>query len=353
MTQWTFVNTDPHQFVVGTQDADTLAVKQSGALLEVGLGFATVLTGRAYGPVEVELTVLAEEPDTSEITEWEVVEEAPLRIDSSAQIMRLDGEQVERFPVIPAGRYRIRAHARGRDSAWDRQITVPVEQHMIWVWPETSRRGLRQLKKTDHAWDESAQDLTPNLGKVVFIDPDGTLRKLDPGSYEVQKAYTDMTPWEGREPSEKLRIHNTSQTLSRIDRRLLDVFESADTETLGEITAWSTRRACERAEIDQIDWVAKLLALVDEGVDLTEHISGSLYDTLWRDKRITRRIRHGRHLSTDFVEQDAAIATISSTRYEDPLQRALETLAKALNTYGLDVEELVGQFLERFERFGR
>ncbi|MDV6270666.1 hypothetical protein [Rhodococcus globerulus] len=36
MTQWTFVNTDHHQFVVGTQGADTLAAKQSGALLEVG-----------------------------------------------------------------------------------------------------------------------------------------------------------------------------------------------------------------------------------------------------------------------------------------------------------------------------
>ncbi|TSD47540.1 hypothetical protein FFI94_016300 [Rhodococcus sp. KBS0724] len=84
MTQWTFVNTDHHQFVVGARDADTLAVKQSGALLEVGSGFAIVLTGTAYGPVEVELTVLAAEPDTSEITEWEVVEKALLRIESSA-----------------------------------------------------------------------------------------------------------------------------------------------------------------------------------------------------------------------------------------------------------------------------
>ncbi|MDV6270667.1 hypothetical protein [Rhodococcus globerulus] len=297
--------------------------------------------------MEIELTVLAAEPDTSEIAEWEVVEEAPLRIDSSAQIMRLDGEQVEGFPVIPAGRYRIRAHARGRDSAWDRQVTVPVEQHMIWVWPETSRRGLRQLKKTDHAWDESAQDLTPDLGKVVFIDPDGTLRKLDPGSYEVQKAYTDMTPWEGREPSEKLRALHVSQNLSRIDRRLLDVFESADAEALDEITAWSARRACERAEIDQIDWVAELLALVDECVDLTEYISGSLYDRVRRDKRITRRIRHGRHLSPDFVEQDVAIAIMHSTMHGDSLERALQTLEQALRTYGLDAQELVGQFLGR------
>lgn len=35
MTQWTFVDTDHHQFVVGTRDADTLSVRQSGALLEV------------------------------------------------------------------------------------------------------------------------------------------------------------------------------------------------------------------------------------------------------------------------------------------------------------------------------
>ena len=69
MTQWTFVDTDHHQFVVGTQDADTLAVRQSGALLAVGPGFVNVLTGTAYGPVEVELAVLASEPDTSEVTE--------------------------------------------------------------------------------------------------------------------------------------------------------------------------------------------------------------------------------------------------------------------------------------------
>lgn len=227
-TQWTFVDTDHHQFVVGTRDADTLAVRQSGALLEAGPEFANVLTGTAYGPVEVELAVLASEPDTSEITEWEVIEEAPLRVDSSAYILTMDGEQVEGFSAIPPGRYRIRAHARGRDSGWDRQVTVPVEQHMIWVWPDTSRRGLRQLRKIDNAWDESAQDLTPDLGTVVFIDPDGTVRKVDPTSDEVRQAHAARVLWDGREPSEKLRTRHVSQNVSRIDRRMLDVFESAD-----------------------------------------------------------------------------------------------------------------------------
>ena len=238
-------------------------MRQSGALLEVGAGFANVLTGTAYGPVEVELAVLASEPDTSEVTEWEVIEEAPLRVDSSAYILKMDGEQVEGFSAIPPGRYRIRAHARGRDGAWDRQVTVPVEQHMIWVWPDTSRRGLRQLKKTDNAWDESAQDLTPDLGTVVFIDPDGTVRKVDPTSDEVRQAHANRVPWDGHEPSEKLRTRHVSQNVSRIDRRLLDVFESADAQKLDEITAWSVRCACERAGIDQIDWITALLTLLE------------------------------------------------------------------------------------------
>ena len=349
MTQGTFVDTDHHQFVVGTRGADTLAVRQSGALLEVGPGFANVLTGTAYGPVEVELGVLASEPDTSEVAEWEVVEEAPLRVDSSAYILKMDGDQVEGFSAIPPGRYRIRAHARGRDGAWDRQVTVPVEQHMIWVWPDTSRRGLRQLKKADNAWDESAQDLTPDLGTVVFIDPDGSVRKVDPTSDEVRQAHANRVPWDGREPSEKLRTRHVSQNVSRIDRRLLDVFESADVEKLDEITAWSVRLACERAGIDQIDWVTELLTLVDAEVNLEGRFSGSLYDKLWGDKRIVRRIRHGRHLHPDFVEQDQAIATLNSTMYDDPLERALQTLAKAMGTYGIDYEELVEQFLEHFD----
>lgn len=45
--------------------------------------------------------MLASEPDTGEVAEWEVVEEAPLRVDSSAYILKMDGDQVEGFSAIP------------------------------------------------------------------------------------------------------------------------------------------------------------------------------------------------------------------------------------------------------------
>jgi hypothetical protein len=80
------------------------------------------------------------EPAMDVVTDgWDVVVEAPVR--APVGQMRLGGSMSDGpdlFPVLtPAGPgyYRLRVHARGRDTAVDLVRTEPTEDYRIAIWP--------------------------------------------------------------------------------------------------------------------------------------------------------------------------------------------------------------------------
>ncbi|MGC4994791.1 hypothetical protein [Nocardia salmonicida] len=66
--------------------------------------------------------------------------------------MSLDGDLTEHFLAIAAGRYRVRVHARGRDTHFDLGVTEPTETYLIQLTTTTSQfAGITRLHKIDDA----------------------------------------------------------------------------------------------------------------------------------------------------------------------------------------------------------
>ena len=110
------VEVDHDQFVVSNDDTDTLDVHAKGALIEVGHGFLATYTGVSYGPTRVTVQVWQAEPN-AEYDNWEVVEESVITASAAVDVRSLDGRPSQGVGQIPAGVYRVRAHARGRDTS--------------------------------------------------------------------------------------------------------------------------------------------------------------------------------------------------------------------------------------------
>ncbi|GAA3608680.1 hypothetical protein GCM10022419_112040 [Nonomuraea rosea] len=97
---------------------------------------ATILTGIALGVVEVEVQ-LADGPPPLDLDNWEEIVEVSIESTSgSLSVCGLDGD----LPALPnlawqgAGFYRLRVHARGRDTRPDGSASTPIEHYLITSW---------------------------------------------------------------------------------------------------------------------------------------------------------------------------------------------------------------------------
>ncbi|MDG3008747.1 hypothetical protein G4X40_01140 [Rhodococcus sp. D2-41] len=335
MSETALVHTDHHQFCLGAPAADTLDVHERATLIEAGPGFATVLTGAAYGPVEVTVDLLDGPPTTADFTGWEVVEETELTVDSAAMVvMTLEGEPAQGFSHFadqPAGTYRLRAHAHGRDANWDMDVTEPSEKYLLQLWPSTGGDvRVVQLKKEDQAWGEAPGEvLTPDMTKVTLVSPDGRWRTVKALGSEYNGALAQRVPWGGREPSSTLSNYWDAKTLAELDRRIIDVVESARSDRWRSMARWAARRACVRAGLADIDWISELLDRIDAGRPFPKDLAGSgaVLNRMWADQRISRRIVPGRHLEWEFIEQDMAVLALFTPYLDDPLHAAWQRFA--------------------------
>ncbi|MEU1393823.1 MULTISPECIES: hypothetical protein [unclassified Nonomuraea] len=100
---------------------------------------ATIFTGIAIGVVDVEVQ-LTDEPPGIDLDNWEEIVEVSIESTSGSLIVcGLDGD----LPDLPnlahhgEGFYRLRVHARGRDTDPDGTASTPLpfEHYLIIAWP--------------------------------------------------------------------------------------------------------------------------------------------------------------------------------------------------------------------------
>ncbi|PZG20614.1 hypothetical protein [Nonomuraea aridisoli] len=103
---------------------------------------ATILTGIAIGAVDVEVQ-LTDAPPGLDLDSWEEVVEVSIESTTGSLIVcGLDGD----LPDLPnlahhgSGFYRLRVHARGRDTDPDGSANTPLpfEHYLIISWPAPS-----------------------------------------------------------------------------------------------------------------------------------------------------------------------------------------------------------------------
>jgi hypothetical protein len=119
-------------------------------------GIAVIFTGIHTGKVAVSVEVRDQAPEVT-TTGWdEVVEVAMEAITGRVVVTGAGADAPEHLPVLTQagpGHYRVRVHARGRDTAVDLVAVEPVEDYLIVVWPgrpapETSYRQTDQYGAT-------------------------------------------------------------------------------------------------------------------------------------------------------------------------------------------------------------
>ncbi|MEU2057150.1 hypothetical protein [Streptomyces bungoensis] len=142
-----------HQFQISDEDgpAGPDLPRTHNGLLEVQDGIATVHTGIHTGDVDVTVTLRTGAPDPGG-TGWEEIVEVSLHSVSGELMVRgLMDDLDEELPVLSfdgPGDYRLRIHARGRDTATDHAPDEVTEHYLIQAWPAPAQDA-RVLRQTD------------------------------------------------------------------------------------------------------------------------------------------------------------------------------------------------------------
>lgn len=114
------------------EDTNGLVVSQPG----IALIFTGIHTGRVN--VQVEIFDMAPPVDP---TQWEEIVEVGIEsIEGRIVVTGMGADAPDNLPVLTPdgpGHYRLRVHARGRDTAVDLAPREPVENYLIQAWPGT------------------------------------------------------------------------------------------------------------------------------------------------------------------------------------------------------------------------
>jgi hypothetical protein len=98
---------------------------------------AVIMTGTENGHVSITADWRETEP-LLDLAPWDDVVEVSMTFDEEpgclAGMNETDGRDI---PDLPAGTYRVRVHARGRDRGWKLSLVPdePVEGHLLQAWP--------------------------------------------------------------------------------------------------------------------------------------------------------------------------------------------------------------------------
>jgi hypothetical protein len=117
-----------------------IPLDRSNGLIDPQPGLAVIFTGILGGNVRLAVEAHAAAPEV-DTTEWDEVVDATMEAPTgTVQVRGVDEDPPDHLPVLtPAGpgSYRVRVHARGRDTAVDEVERQPVEDYLIAVWPES------------------------------------------------------------------------------------------------------------------------------------------------------------------------------------------------------------------------
>ncbi|MDJ0402994.1 transposase [Rhodococcus erythropolis] len=346
---------DHHQFVVGSQTAETYEPSETGSVIEVGPNFVTIMTGIAYGPVSLTIEVLDDEPgelDPSSV-EWEVVEEATVKISRPFRVITTDGDLLPDFAKVPItkGMNMFRVSGRGRDLKWDLTVTEPTESYLVQVWKVTQPAAMRRLHKTDTAWNDEI--VTHPVRNFWDPDPAGDATLYLRYGYEQMATWAkeEAIRWGGRPPTETLRRHGYAQEFAGHDRMLVDALVRCRAPKLRRIAAWSARRAYTIAGIDHIEWIRAGLDALDNADPLPYPFDDRASTHVWEVFQAEPRIELW---TTDESGERAASAALialnalTDATMEEPLSAVFHSLRTAALTDGSDYLQLITDLRREF-----
>ncbi|MEW2424035.1 hypothetical protein AB0911_26160 [Streptomyces nigra] len=143
-----------HQFDISDEDTPTgpdLDRRHNG-LVRVIDGVIVVVTGIHTGNVDVTVTLHLTEPALTSDRWQEIVEISARSLAGELMIRGVLDDLHEELPILSfqgPGEYRLRIHARGRDTAVDCAPNEVTEWYLIQAWPSPAREAT-VLRQTRH-----------------------------------------------------------------------------------------------------------------------------------------------------------------------------------------------------------
>ncbi len=129
-----------HQFDISDEDGPTGPDidRSHNGLVRVTDGIVTVMTGIHTGDVDVTVT-LHDTPPNPDAGDWQdIVEISAHSVSGDLRVRGIMDDLDEELPVLAfngPGDYRLRVHARGRDTAVDLAPDEVTEWYLIQAWP--------------------------------------------------------------------------------------------------------------------------------------------------------------------------------------------------------------------------
>ncbi|MET9904848.1 hypothetical protein [Streptomyces sp. NPDC006446] len=151
--------------------ADDLDATHNGLVSAVG-GVIEVATGIHTGNVRVTVELYSQQPGP--VAGWEEIAEMPCHSPSGEVLVTPMMEDPADLPSLASqgtGRYRLRVHALGRDTAVDDTTFDVMESYLIQSWPAAHQDAL--LVKATDAY--GAQVRARPAGDTIVIDHEDSL----------------------------------------------------------------------------------------------------------------------------------------------------------------------------------
>lgn len=174
------VRVDYHTFELTDSDKRTpTGFDTSNGLVFSLPGQAVICTGISTGWVNVSVQVRRYPPAQVDADAWdEVVDHS---VETATGVLRVTSVMSD-APDLPAltpqgpGTYRVRVHARGRDTAPDGAVDEPVEDYLLIIWPAEPQPD-QIHKQTDHYGAELRAQPSRPAPPTPAGDDEGDLRR--------------------------------------------------------------------------------------------------------------------------------------------------------------------------------
>ncbi|WP_448060438.1 hypothetical protein [Cellulomonas hominis] len=135
-----------------------------------------IITGVVAGPVNVTVVTSDSAPPEPDHGDWQDVCSVSVRVLAGPLVLSgpLDSPSPSsaRLDLHGPGDYRIRIHARGRDTSYDLAVEAPCEDYLVEVWPEprSDTTPLRATSTTSARWSAQDDADLPPLGGVRYVN---------------------------------------------------------------------------------------------------------------------------------------------------------------------------------------
>ncbi|GAB2842285.1 hypothetical protein GCM10027074_05940 [Streptomyces deserti] len=326
---------------------DSFAGQRAGLCGGAVPGGLFLLTGMHTGSVPFTVELHGTEPPL-DADGWEDIVEVSFRPESDEiELVEWDGG---RYPLpLSETSYRVRYHCRGMDEAHNavRDAGGPVlDEYLLRFWPSPPAPD-RVVKETSQAaayWHEFARKQPPGPTPEERAEAERQAREAE----ERTKLQREMDAWGGRLPSDRLRdvrdklrrVQGCPKGLLGLDAALVHAIDAAGPEEQRALARWAAHRACARAGLSEIDWVARGLVELDRGEPYSPPLDDPrrLRDAALSDARVPRC-----HDGTPGLPQAAAFAALFDAAAPHPLKAALDALLAAAVTYETDCPHLFAE----------